>query len=369
MHRKKRLAVIGIRGFPGVQGGVESHCLQLIPRLAPKMEKRVYRRKPYLTETSAQAVPGIKFTDLPSTRIKGFETVWHTFLCCLHLMIHRVDAVNIHNIGPGLFAPLLRLMGMKVVLTYHSPNYEHDKWGTASKLLLRLSEKIALSCANKVIFVSPHQRAKYSQKIQHKSVAIPNGINTTGSDERTSFLDRHGIIPGEYVLAVGRLTPEKGFDYLIKAVNRSPMVRQLVIAGASDHDTGYQKRLESLDINHKTIFTGFTTGSDLAQLYTHARIYVLSSLNEGFPMVLLEAMSHNLPVVCSDIPAARIISLPESHYATRADADALALAIERVINSAEKSPHYDLSPYDWDKIARQTDDIYRQLFHIRNQMT
>lgn len=363
--RQKRLAVIGIRGFPGVQGGVESHCEQLIPRLADKWgcKVRVYRRRPYLTDRSADsATAGIEFRDLPSTRVKGFETVWHTFLCCLHLLVHRVDVVNIHNIGPGMFTPLLRLMGFKVVLTYHSPNYEHDKWGRASKILLRICEKISLRCANRVIFVSPRQREKYSAKVQRRSEAIPNGITPIGSDKGTDFLERHGIRKGRYVLAVGRLTPEKGFEYLIEACGCSEAVEQLVIAGSSDHNPRYLDDLKRLDTAGKTVFTGFTTGRDLAQLYTHARLYALSSLNEGFPMVLLEAMSHRLPVVCSDLPATHIIELPATHYARRGDAAALQEAIERMLSTEQEHTNYDLSRYDWDDIAQRTADVYGELF-------
>lgn len=277
-------------------------------------------------------------------------------------MCHRVDVVNIHNIGPGLFAPLLRAMGFKVVLTYHSPNYEHDKWSKPAKLLLRLCEKISLGCSNRIIFVSEPQRSKYSLKVKRKSVAIPNGINAIGSDMSTDFLQKHGLTPGNYILAVGRLTHEKGFDVLIRAVNSLEEPITLVIAGASDHGNNYEKQLQALDVKHRTVFTGFTTGAPLAQLYTHARMYVLSSRAEGFPMVLLEAMSHRLPVVCSDIPAAHIIPLPADRYAPTADADALANVISHTLATSPQRVDYDLAPYNWDNVATTTAQLYKSLF-------
>lgn len=363
MDVKRRLAVIGIRGFPGVQGGVESHCQQLIPLISESFKCRVYRRKPYLTGTSVtDEYNSIEFVDLSSTRIKGFETVLHTLLSCLHLIFHRVDVVNIHNIGPAMFAPLLRLFGMKVVLTYHSPNYEHAKWGLFSRLLLRTSEKIALKFSNHIIFVSPIQRAKYSDKIQAKSTAIPNGITPLGFDYNDEFLKSRGIEPKKYILAVGRLTPEKGFDNLIRAVNKCKGSHRLVIAGAADHNPEYLKYLKSLDENNRTVFAGYTTGSNLAQLYTHAALYVLSSHNEGFPMVLLEAMSHNLSIVSTDIPAAHIIPLPDSHYCNHDDYSDMARVIDFVISQNE-CPVYNLSSYDWDSIARQTLSVYDEVLN------
>ena len=346
----KTIAVIGTRGFPGIQGGVESHSYHLYTHMED-VHVRVYRRRAYLTAQSAQTFPNIEYIDLPSTRVKGFEAVWHTLLSVFHILFHRPDVVHIHNIGPGMFAPLLRLFGLPVVLTYHSPNYEHAKWSAPARWLLRQCEKLSLRFSNRVIFVNKHQMEKCGAL--EKSVYIPNGIDPVTRSENTSFLQRHGILKGEYLLVVGRLTPEKGLQYLVDAANRLPQVSQVVIAGASDHDDSYRKQLEQLDKGHKVIFTGFTTGDDLNQLYSHARAFVLPSVNEGFPMVLLEAMAHGLPIVCSDIPGTRQVDLPEQDYFAVGDVDSLAATLSRLLESPDEQHNYDLKQYDWDDIARQ----------------
>ncbi len=351
----KTIAVIGTRGFPGIQGGVEVHSYFLYTRMSGVLV-RVYRRRAYLTQQSAQTFSNIEYVDLPSTRIKGFEAVWHTLLSVLHIMFHRPDVVHIHNIGPGMFAPLLRLMGLPVVLTYHSPNYEHDKWNALARWLLRQCEKISLRFSNRVIFVNKYQMEKCGAL--DKSVFIPNGIDRQTRSDATSFLDKHGIRRGEYLLAVGRLTPEKGLEYLVEAANRLPQVQQVVIAGASDHDSAYRQLLERLDTGNKVIFTGFTSGEDLRQLYSHARCFVLPSVNEGFPMVLLEAMAYGLPILCSDIPGTRQVDLPEQDYFTVRDVDSLCDAITRQMDKPREMKDYDLRQYDWQSIARQVQQQY-----------
>ncbi len=348
----KTIAVIGTRGFPGIQGGVEAHGYHLYTHMRD-VRVRVYRRRAYLTEQSAQTFPNIEYIDLPSTRIKGFEAVWHTLLAVLHIVFHRPDVVHIHNIGPGMFAPLIRLMGLPVVLTYHSPNYEHDKWSAPARWLLRQCEKLSLRFSNRVIFVNKYQMEKCGAL--DKSIFIPNGIDAVTRSESTTFLDKHGIIPGDYLLAVGRLTPEKGLEYLVKAANRLPQVTQVVIVGASDHDDDYRKMLQQLDVNRKVIFTGFTTGEDLRQLYSHARLFVLPSVNEGFPMVLLEAMAYGLPILCSDIPGTRQVDLPEQDYFTVKSVDALADSLVQMLGEQPTAPvHYNLEKYDWQSIAAAT---------------
>ena len=79
-----------------------------------------------------------------------------------------------------------------------------------------------------------------------KSVFIPNGIDPVSRSSSISFIERHGVRTGEYLLAVGRLTPEKGFEYLVQAANRLPQVTQVVIAGASDHDSVYREKSGNL---------------------------------------------------------------------------------------------------------------------------
>ena len=348
----KTIAVIGTRGFPGVQGGVEAHSYHLYTHMRD-VHVRLYRRRAYLSELSDISLPNIEYIDLPSTRFKGFEAVWHTLLSVLHIMLHRPDVVHIHNIGPGMFAPLLRLMRLPVVLTYHSPNYEHSKWSAPARWLLRQCERISLHYSNRVIFVNKHQMEKCGAT--GKSVFIPNGIDRVTRSTSTTYLEQHGINRGEYLLAVGRLTPEKGLEYLVEAANRLPQVSQVVIAGASDHDDAYRQLLERLDNHRKVIFTGFTTGEDLRQLYSHARAFVLPSVNEGFPMVLLEAMAYGLPILCSDIPGTRQVDLPEHDYFAVKDTDALTTALTRLMECPATGPiDYDIRQYDWNAIAATT---------------
>ena len=357
------IAVIGTRGFPGIQGGVEAHSCHLYTHM-PDVKVRLYRRRAYLTEQSSRTFPGIEYIDLPSTRVKGFEAVWHTLLSVMHIILHRPDVVHIHNIGPGMFAPLLRIVGLPVVLTYHSPNYEHAKWSAPARWLLRQCERLSLRFSNRVIFVNRYQMEKCNAL--DKSVFIPNGIDPVTRSASTAFLAQHAIVPGDYLLAVGRLTPEKGLEYLVEAANRLPQVKQVVIAGASDHDTSYRELLQRLDTSHKVIFTGFTSGEDLRQLYSHARAFVLPSVNEGFPMVLLEAMAYGLPILCSDIPGTRQVDLPEQDYFAVGNVGSLCDAITRLHDHPAQAPlQYDLQHYDWQSIARQVQQQYDIAIHAQ----
>lgn len=353
-----KLGVIGLRGFPLIEGGVEKHCESLYPKLDKNIEITVYRRKPYVSTDGSYE--HISFIDLPSTKVKGFETAFHSFIASIDAMIKKPDVIHYHNIGPALFSPIVKIRKIPVVLTYHSPNYEHKKWGKFAKKLLLFSEKIALKTADKIVFVNSFQMNKYDNSIKKKSVYIPNGINDLPISPNTNYLDEIGVKKGRYILAVGRITQEKGFDTLIKAFNESPKNDfKLVIAGGVEFENGYMKELESLN-QGDVIFTGFTYGDNLHQLYTHAGLYVLASNNEGFPLVLLEAMKYGLDVLASDIPATHLVDLEKDDYFECGNYKALASKISQRISNPRKR-EYELSKYDWNKISETMSDLFLEL--------
>ena len=348
-----RIYVYGTRGFPLVQGGVEKHCENLYPRIAKEAEVIVYRRKPYIALSKNANYPGIRFVDLPSTRIKGFETVFHSFLSMLHILMQPAGIVHIHNIGPALFAPVFRLFGRKVILTYHTANYEHEKWNSAGRALLKISEKIALKYANIIIFVNRYQMLKFPAHIAGKSCFIPNGVEQPELSTSTGYVEKWGLEDAKYLLAVGRITPEKGFDILINAFLSIETKYKLVIAGKTETEKNYFKQLTDLIDKQRVIFTGYVYGEELSQLYTHAALFVMPSISEGFPLVLLEAMSYRLPLIVSDIPATRLIALPPECYFTVGNVNALKEKLIFFLQGSKRVT-YDLSPFDWDKIAEQT---------------
>lgn len=360
MAKKEEIAVIGLRGFPDIQGGVEKHCEALYPRIKSETF-RVYRRRPFIAKKAEKSYPNIRFSDLPSTRIAGFEATFHTFLASVACGFRRPKAVHVHNIGPGLFIPLLKLFGLKVVMTYHSNNYEHEKWGAAARAILRLGERLSVRWADRIIFVNRKQFERLSPVYPGKCIFMPNGVNPMAPAENDGYIRSLGAEPGRYLLAVGRLTPEKGFDHLVRAVNLIDEDVRLIIAGGSDNNDEYARLLRERDTKGRVIFTGNVQGENLRQLYTHARLYILSSINEGFPLVLLEAMQQRLPVLASDIPASHIPGI--TRFFRPADPESLATALGEYLaaHPATEREDYDLSPYDWDTIARQTLDVYTSI--------
>jgi len=175
-----KVGVVGTRGFPEIQGGIETHCMEVYTRLAELYDIKVtvYRRKPYLNEKNRDSkFLNIRFVDFYVPKSKNFETFLHSFLATVHALFQQYDIVHFHNTGPGFFIPFLKLTGTKIVFTYHNISYTQKKWGKFAKNFLSLSERISLKNADYNIFISEFLKAEMSKKYSLKNQkVISNGV-------------------------------------------------------------------------------------------------------------------------------------------------------------------------------------------------
>lgn len=359
-----RIVVTGLRGFPNIQGGVETHCEELYPRLVQLgCDVTVLRRKPFVKENPPlTSYKGVKIKDLNTFRKAGWEAVVHTLKGVWYAFRTRADVLHIHAVGPSIVVPVAKMLGLKVVVTHHGPDYERRKWGRFAKFVLKTGESFAAGWADEIIVISTVIRQLLRDRYhRNRTHLIYNGVNKPVRIESTGYLRSLGLSPGKYILAVGRFVGEKNFDRLVLSYSMMPPLSgyQLVIAGDADHPTVYSDKLKKSAREHRVILTGMLKGAALQELYTHAGLFVLPSSHEGLPITLLEAMSYGIDVLVSDIPANNAVGLPPDCY-FHLDANivpTLSKALEsKIQNHATHS--YDLSPYDWDAIAAETMAVY-----------
>ena len=361
--------VFGIRGFPNVQGGSEKHSEQLYPRLVRLgCGVTVFARKGYLPrDGDMNEWQGVKFVRLPHPKRLGFEAFLHSALAAVQCVKRRPDLVHVHNMGPGLMTGLLKLCRRKVVLTYHSVNYQHQKWGPLAKAVLKVGEFISVNFADCVIVVSQATKkflqAKYPGR---RFEVIHNGVEPVPPLPPGPTLARFDLSSRPYVFTASRFTPEKGLHDLVAAyarLNNPPFA--LVIAGDADHETDYTKTLRAqAGDTPGIVLTGYLNGQPLIELFSNAALFVLPSHYEGLPIALLEAMSFGIPALVSDIPAHREIGLADHRYFPPGDVATLAEKMTALagepLSDEERRQHAELirRDYNWDRIADQTKQVY-----------
>lgn len=363
-----KIVVTGTRGIPNVMGGVETHCEELFPRIARRgLDVTVIRRSNYVKDSLTEW-NGVKLVDIDCPKKKSFEAIIHTFRAINEAKRLGADVLHIHAIGPALLVPYAKMLGMRVVFTHHGPDYDRDKWGKAAKTILKLGERMGCMFADDVIVISDVIRNLIKEKYgRTRNVhLIYNGVSQPEICDYPEYFSELGIEKGKYILGMCRFVPEKNLHHLVEAFakirkeNPSSDIR-LVLAGDTDFEDDYSRRLKAMARENGVVLTGFIKGRKLHSLLTHCLCYCLPSSHEGLPIALLEAMSYGVKVIVSDIPANKEVGLPDCDYFPVGNVEALTEKLREVMTQPVEHISYDMHKYDWEKIADQVVDIYKNI--------
>lgn len=359
-----KIVVTGTRGIPNIMGGVETHSEELFPRIAGMGEDVTVMRRTNYVKDELQVWQGVKLVNVDSPKKKSFEAIIHTFRAINKAKALGADVLHVHAIGPAMLTPYAKMRGLKVVFTHHGPDYDRDKWGFAAKTMLKLGERMGCEFADEVIVISDVIKnliAKKYGRTEHVHL-IYNGVPKPEICEYPEYFEELGIEKGKYILGMCRFVPEKNLHHLVEAFAKTQHGDcKLVLAGDTDFEDDYSRGLKKMAKENGVVLTGFVKGKKLHSLLTNCRCYCLPSSHEGLPISLLEAMSYHVPVVVSDIPANLEVGLTPSCYFPVGNVDALAEKLQKNIDEPYHSVEYDISKYDWDVIAKQVLEVYRQL--------
>jgi glycosyltransferase involved in cell wall biosynthesis len=369
MEEGLRIAVLGTRGIPEVMGGVERHCQELYPRLVELgCRVTVFGRAPYLNG-GPPSYKGVRVVPLRCPRTRSLEAIVHTLRGVLRVAARsdQFDLLHLHGIGPALFAPLARALGLRVIVTNHGPDYVRAKWGPLAQAVLRLGERLGARFSHGTIAVSQGIADDLTARLGVQARHIPNGVNHPEAVPPGPYLASLGLTRRRYVLAVARLVPEKGLHDLLAAFRPLDTDWKLAIAGGADHESSYSRDLrEMAAMDPRVVMTGFIKGRQLGEVYSNAGLFVLPSYHEGLPIVLLEALSYGLPVLASAIGAnLEVVSQTELTFRP-GDTAALRQRLEAMLRAlgngggVPRPGPETLKPYDWDEIARQTLAVYEE---------
>ncbi|MDP2838013.1 MAG: glycosyltransferase family 4 protein [Candidatus Moranbacteria bacterium] len=371
-----KIAFIGQKGIPALSGGVEKHVEKLSTRLAAQgHEVTVYVRSHY-TPFPLLEFAGVRLVHVPSINTKHLDAITHTLLSTLHALFTSYDVIHFQSIGPSIFALIPRLLKPKtrVIATFHSRDYLHQKWNIFARIFLHAAEWMTCTIPEKTIVISETLQ-QYAEKQYEKVFPfVPNGAEVEYEAD-TEHLATWSLRPKRYVLSVSRLIRHKGLHYLIKAfneledTNKLPNNFKLVIVGGAVHTEEYVTFLHLLARGRKNIiFTGEQSGKVLQELFSHAAIFVQSSEDEGLSLALLEAMGHGVMPIVSDIPANREAVANTGAYFPSKDIDGLKRELAYFANRGDEVTALGKAAeervrehYGWDAIATKTLEVYENV--------
>lgn len=378
-----RIAVIGSKGLPPHQGGIEHHCAEIYPRIAGAGHRvDLYARSSYNQDSTVRTYRGVNVITMPSIQFKGVDALACSAMASIVALRKSYDIVHFHALGPSLFSPLPKFLSKaKVLTTCHGLDWQRAKWGAFSSRVIKQGEHNAVNYSDRLVVVSEALQTYFLKEYGIATHYIENApVPYAKSDNSFSFGRTLGITPGRYMVFLGRLVPEKRVDLVLKAFQHMQKQQQtqgwkLVLVGnTSDTGTYASQLLQLADNNPNILFTGELQGARLAEVVRGAGLFVLPSDIEGLPLALLEAMQEKIPTVVSDIPVHRqMIGRDRGLIFKAGDATDLQTKLSWALSHqsqmkqmADSAMKYVRLHHNWDNIARKYTDLYASLLKPRS---
>jgi len=290
------------------------------------------------------------------------------------------DLVHIHShrhLLEAVVSRAARRMAKPYVCTANGTAPAIERHLSAKRLVDRLGARDILREAAACIAVSHAEIAHYQQVgVAPESVkVIPNGLRLEEYEDlpiRGGFRRRYGVgVSAPLVVFVGKITPRKGVDVLLRALPLLPPEVELAVVGNFMMPQEQLRRLaRDLGVERRVRFTGLLTGSDKLSAYVDADVVAYPSVDEIFGLVPAEALMCGAPVVvCDDSGCGELVRAAQGGLLVPyGDAPALAQALRRLLDDTElrarcvtSGRRYAREDLGWERIAAETQALYHEI--------
>ena len=309
--------------------------------------------------------PRVTFVETPfQDWSRGRAQLWEQFQ--LPALARRWRCSIVHH--PINTSPAL--CGAKTVVTLHDLNFlRHPDWYSRKfRLVYSLCTLPGLRRAARVVTIS-----NYVLETVRANLSLPddrlrmiyNGVKTlVPAGEAPGG-------PGSYVVCVGSIPPHKNLARLIKAfllvrIEFSDLELRVVGRPVALH--AQDPELPALLQKDGVRVLGYLSEEELAAAYAHAQVFCYPSLEEGFGLPLLEAMSVDCPVVTSNVSCLPEIAGPAAVLADPYSVEAIVAGIREILNLSPGERARRVAAgrewaarFSWERAAREYLDLYREL--------
>ncbi len=243
-------------------------------------------------------------------------------------------------IEPAHFGPFFINQKAKRVTVIHdlTPLDYPELHPRQSAIVQRLFLPSIIRKADTVITNSVSTQADIKRRFKKESLPIYPRIPT-------GQIDAFPSTSAPFILSVGTLEPRKNYATLLKSFELvaadHPTLQLVIIGGEGWKNQAFEQLLATSSVRHRVKLTGYVTLEEKVRLMKQASVYVSPSIQEGLGMPLLEMLSSNIPILCSDIPSYKEIGGDQFQYFNPMDFDHLS----ELINQAVIKPQtFDYTP-------------------------
>ncbi|UUZ64988.1 glycosyltransferase family 4 protein [Polaromonas sp. P1-6] len=290
---------------------------------------------------------------------KGAQRTRHDIYHEPNFLAYRFDGpsiITVHDLSWIRYPEMHPVKRVKAMDKYFQPGLER------ASLILTDSEFVKRELIE-VFGISP-------ERIRPVLLGVEALFHPRSADNTRSVLDAHGLVHGQYLLAVGTLEPRKNLAVALRAFMRlAPQLRKrfpLVLVGMKGwHTSALEQQIAPLVAAGEIRLLGYLPREDLAKIIAGATTLIYPSIYEGFGLPPLEAMACGVPVIVSNVS-----SLPEVVGDTGLlidpqDVEGLVDAIEKLVNAPEirqelaQKALRRSTTFTWSRCVEQTVEAYR----------
>jgi len=335
----------------------------------------------WAAESSRLAVDRIRRFDIFGPRMLNFSPAMER-----HAVreAESISVVHQHALWTGVSRVTKYLRQRKGIPSIITPHGMLEKWALQKswwkkRLVLAAYENRNFNGADCFHAVGENEvRDIRDFGLSNPVAVIPNGVSfdwLTSQGDGKSFRTRFGIPSDQRVLLfLSRVTPKKGLPMLLEAVND---IRQsfadwhLVIAGADEfgHRAEVEQKAADLGLSQSVTLIGAVFGQLKRDAFAAADLFVLPSYSEGAPLVILEALATQLPVIATKASPWGRLETERCGWWTEISRESLAAALEdalkrssdQLLEMGQRGRMLVEEKFTWASSARMTIELYNWL--------
>lgn len=354
-------------------GGIEKYTFELGRRLVQRGHEVTVFSMPHHGKVEPW-IEGIRVITVPVIRRAAAEKLSAGLSAARYIAGHGeyYDIVHCHSVAAGAFGLFMKRRAAATILQMHGIEWQRSRWNGIGRNVLKALEWVSLHSHDAYTAVSQVQCGFYAKHACRQMVFIPTGADIHPVPPPSEILEL-GLEAGRYVLFASRLVREKGAHYLISAFRALPTDLKLVVAGDANGADDYKASLHALAAgDERIIFPGMVEGRKLAELFSHATVYVQPSEIEGLSIALLEAMSYGRCCLTSDIPENKEAIGDKGHTFKSGDVASLEAELARLLARPDIREETGRSArlrvqgtFSWDNITSQFEELYQHAISSR----